>query len=295
MQDQINKDAPKSLQSSLHDKNKLNRPPDWIKNGKVDQQKLKEAVQRGEVMPGGVGDLSQFASDALADNVSKEMINGAFNRTDIKNQGWIRGNAMEFIKSLNREPVIEWITFLRNSERRHTDLDRQPTRLRLSRRHKAYFGRTHTSMCFGLICIDTSGSMGPHELSVIDTELKAMIRRGVYLEVMMVDSDVQQKPEKYTKHTTLGNFFGGGGTDFRPAFEYVEKLENKPDIMVYFTDGYGTAPDKEPEWIKSGQTDLIWVLTDKGMTPSEYSSKVCKYGQAVVFDTRKGLNEKDMK
>ena len=43
---------------------------------------------------------------------------------------------------------------------------------------------------------------------------------------------------------------GGGGTDFRPAFEYIEKqMENGTyeDLkgILYFTDGYGTFPAKQ--------------------------------------------------
>ena len=42
---------------------------------------------------------------------------------------------------------------------------------------------------------------------------------------------------------------GGYGTDFRPAFNYVEELKNKQAFenlkgLIYFTDGYGTYPEK---------------------------------------------------
>ncbi len=46
---------------------------------------------------------------------------------------------------------------------------------------------------------------------------------------------------------------GGGGTDFRPAFSYVEMLQNQgemkcPDGLLYFTDGKGIYPGKKPEY-----------------------------------------------
>ncbi len=42
---------------------------------------------------------------------------------------------------------------------------------------------------------------------------------------------------------------GGYGTDFRPAFNYVEELRNRHKFenlkgLIYFTDGYGTYPEK---------------------------------------------------
>ncbi len=46
---------------------------------------------------------------------------------------------------------------------------------------------------------------------------------------------------------------GGGGTDFRPAFSYLEELMAKgecrlPDGLLYFTDGKGIYPKKKPKY-----------------------------------------------
>ena len=46
---------------------------------------------------------------------------------------------------------------------------------------------------------------------------------------------------------------GFGGTDFRPVFNYVEKLRaNKEFVnlkgLIYFTDGYGTFPEKKTDY-----------------------------------------------
>lgn len=46
---------------------------------------------------------------------------------------------------------------------------------------------------------------------------------------------------------------GGGGTDFRPAFSYVERMRSqgemkKPDGLLYFTDGKGIYPGKKPDY-----------------------------------------------
>jgi predicted metal-dependent peptidase len=53
----------------------------------------------------------------------------------------------------------------------------------------------------------------------------------------------------------LGSFEikGGGSTDFRPAFTYVEKLRARGELrelggMLYFTDGNGTYPAKKPDY-----------------------------------------------
>ena len=46
---------------------------------------------------------------------------------------------------------------------------------------------------------------------------------------------------------------GGGGTDFRPAFDYIERLiekgeMKKPAGLLYFTDGLGVYPQKMPAY-----------------------------------------------
>jgi predicted metal-dependent peptidase len=47
---------------------------------------------------------------------------------------------------------------------------------------------------------------------------------------------------------------GGGGTDFRPVFEYVESLNEDFKFLIYFTDGEGSFPDHEPV------IDTLWVM-----------------------------------
>lgn len=38
---------------------------------------------------------------------------------------------------------------------------------------------------------------------------------------------------------------GGGGTDFRPVFNWVEKAGIQPDALVYLTDMMGSFPEKQ--------------------------------------------------
>ena len=46
---------------------------------------------------------------------------------------------------------------------------------------------------------------------------------------------------------------GGGGTDFRPVFTYVEELRARGELkrlggLLYFTDGNGIYPKKKPDY-----------------------------------------------
>ncbi|MDE6906352.1 MAG: metallopeptidase [Lachnospiraceae bacterium] len=49
------------------------------------------------------------------------------------------------------------------------------------------------------------------------------------------------------------SIYGGGSTDFRPAFSYVEELRRQGEIgnlggLLYFTDGKGTYPEKKTDY-----------------------------------------------
>lgn len=67
-----------------------------------------------------------------------------------------------------------------------------------------------------------------------------------------VQSDVViEKPQQLRQYMEQFEVKGMGGTDFRPAFEYVnrllaEKAFQKLRGLIYFTDGYGTFPLKKP-------------------------------------------------
>ena len=70
----------------------------------------------------------------------------------------------------------------------------------------------------------------------------------------MVQEDlVIQSPEQAQQILAHFEIKGGGNTDFRPAFTYVEELRAKGELknlggLLYFTDGNGTYPAKKPDY-----------------------------------------------
>lgn len=80
--------------------------------------------------------------------------------------------------------------------------------------------------------------------------------RKINLHILQCDDKVQEdvkitsreELEEYLEHMTIRGF---GGTDFRPAFAWVEELLRKKSFsrlrgLIYFTDGYGIFPAKKP-------------------------------------------------
>ena len=58
-----------------------------------------------------------------------------------------------------------------------------------------------------------------------------------------------------------GGVSGGGGTDFRPLFDWVEGLPASPDLLVYVTDAEGRFPEREPNY------PVVWLVKGKSSVP----------------------------
>ncbi len=63
---------------------------------------------------------------------------------------------------------------------------------------------------------------------------------------------------------------GGGGTDYRPGFEWIEMEGREPKAVIYLTDGYCDSFPEEPGF------QVLWVLTGRN---EEFSPP---FGETVV-------------
>lgn len=80
--------------------------------------------------------------------------------------------------------------------------------------------------------------------------------RKMNLHIIQCDEKVQsdvkiESMEELTEYMEHFEVIGSGGTDFRPAFAYVEMLCRKKEFtnlkgLLYFTDGFGTYPRRMP-------------------------------------------------
>ena len=114
------------------------------------------------------------------------------------------------------------------------------------------------------VVIDTSASCSRSLCAGFLGELAGLLgRENLFFErfnlhVIECDCEVQQD----TRLTTLAELsdwlrtmtlHGGGGTDFRPAFRYIDGLIESGEFahlqgILYFTDGYGVFPDAPPAY-----------------------------------------------
>lgn len=118
-----------------------------------------------------------------------------------------------------------------------------------------------------VVAIDTSGSVSADELGVFMKELDAMQKLHFDVNVVLYFCDAQAHgPFKLSGKTPPTQApVGGGGTSFTPVFDAVNQLGliEKPDCLIYFTDGFGDFPPSPPAF------PVLWVLCRDGCEESD--------------------------
>ena len=108
-----------------------------------------------------------------------------------------------------------------------------------------------------VIGIDTSGSISQELLDLFAAEVSSIFNDyNTTMEVIYCDY-VIHGIETYTKSDLPLKLSpkGGGGTSFRPVFDYIENSGDIPACLIYFTDLYGSFPEKEPNY------PVLWIST----------------------------------
>ena len=92
--------------------------------------------------------------------------------------------------------------------------------------------------------------------------------RKVHIRILQCDEQVQEdvrieRQEEWERYMQEMKLYGGGGTDFRPAFVYIDSLIEQGAFqnlrgVIYFTDGYGTYPSRMPSY------ETAFVFIDDG-------------------------------
>lgn len=138
---------------------------------------------------------------------------------------------------------------------------------RLSRREgEALMPRLYSQGLNVVVVLDTSGSIQDDELREFLAEvdaLKAQVRAEVTLHACD-DKLAEGGPWRYAIWESLQlppELHGGGGTDFRPVFEWLDKEHAQPDLVVYFTDAEGRFPEREPHY------PVVWLVKGKAQVP----------------------------
>ena len=114
------------------------------------------------------------------------------------------------------------------------------------------------------IAIDTSGSTSGDLVQKFIQKTYNILKQEesfftkINLHIIQCDAEIQEdckitSQEEFDRYINSMKIRGLGGTDFRPVFSYVNHLLEIKEFknlkgLIYFTDGYGTFPNKRPDY-----------------------------------------------
>ncbi len=139
---------------------------------------------------------------------------------------------------------------------------KQPSR----RESAALMPRLSSQSVDVIVALDTSGSVQEEELRAFLAEidaLKGQVRAAITLHACDERLDAQG-PWHFAAWEPVclpESLHGGGGTDFRPLFDWVEREHLRPDLLLYFTDAQGHFPPGEPPY------PVVWLVKGKAGVP----------------------------
>ena len=105
-----------------------------------------------------------------------------------------------------------------------------------------------------VVGIDTSGSIDEPTLQAFGAEIRAIASsaRPTKVHVIYCDAEVNHVDLFGPDEEMVFKPHGGGGTAFKPVFDYVEEHGLQPECLVYLTDLYGdhgfASPDYPTLW-----------------------------------------------
>ncbi len=124
-----------------------------------------------------------------------------------------------------------------------------------------------------VIAIDTSGSTSGELVQTFLQKTYNIMRQQdnffpkFNLHIIQCDDEIREDAvitcqEDFDAYLQTMKIIGQGGTDLRPVFEYVAKLQEQKvfsDLrgLIYFTDGFGDFPEKPPPY------ETAFVFLDK--------------------------------
>ncbi|MCK5648845.1 MAG: hypothetical protein KAI22_08210 [Gammaproteobacteria bacterium] len=164
------------------------------------------------------------------------------------------------------QPQLPWRMLLARYMSATAREDYSYTRPSSRRGEPAIYPRLRSHMVNIVVALDISGSIATKEirefLSEVD-QIKAQVRARIALHAC--DTEVTDEgPWEFEPWDELKlpiKFKGGGGTRFTPVFDWVEKQEMCPDLLVYFTDAEGEFPQQMPLY------PVIWLVKGKATVP----------------------------
>jgi len=188
-----------------------------------------------------------------------------------QNQGHEPGGIERFFTTTS-DTSVDWRSELYQAINRHLKTDytfAKPNKKMIAR--GVYLPSTESDRLTVTVAIDSSGSVDEALLGLFMSELEALLMSfpNAEVDLLICDAKIQGVYRFMSGEILDFTLKGGGGTDFRPVFDYIESELPDTSLLIYFTDAEGTFPDDEPIY------DTLWVLPEEKKVP---------FGRTIVLE-----------
>ena len=121
-----------------------------------------------------------------------------------------------------------------------------------------------------VVVIDSSGSVDKEMLDTFLSEVNFIMEhtQNYVIDLLVCDDRIHFHNTFYSGESLEVELKGGGGTDFRPVFNYIQEQMDTISLLLYFTDLEGFFPTEEPSF------SVKWV------SPKE---KEFPFGEIIVL------------
>ena len=243
-------------------------------DGGADQQRQQQDNRDGageqKQSPDGQGDkgapapaaMSPQEQEALSVQWQQRLAAAAQNALQ---SGKLEGDMARMVDFL-LQPKLPWRMLLARYMSMTARDDYSYSRPSTRRGDPAVYPSMRSSETNVVVVIDTSGSISEDEIQEFISEIdaiKSQVRARITL--LACDSELNygcpwyfEPWEEFAKDIEIR---GGGGTSFRPAFEWADAQDRMPDLLMYFTDAEGVFPEVEPMY------PVLWLVKGKETVP----------------------------
>jgi len=236
----------------------LSKPPDQ-KDSNDEQEKQDDGEGSGNADPGGCGSVRDAKSPADAkDQQAKWEVAVAQAEHTSKARGELPGGLSRLVGQV-LHPAADWKSVLREfvTSQAKNDFSWSHPNRRFIADGLYVPGLRNLELGEVVIAIDTSGSVSPKELAVFGSEVEAILGAFACSVVLLYHDSEITKVEEWNSSDgpIVLNPVGGGGTDHRPIFEYIERENRSPACVVALTDLETTLPKTVPD------VPVLWAVT----------------------------------
>jgi len=194
----------------------------------------------------------------MAHEAMKELVRQAAEETAKMQNGWgSLPNELrdEIEKMVYKKSLIPWDKELRRYIGTRLTTERKPSWAKVSKKLPYIIRGSKRGMKPWIaVAMDTSGSIGPEELQAFQNEIKWQHKAG-FANILIIECDADVGQTYNYDGRSFPQPTGGGGTSFVPVYNHLDEHGIRPDVLVYFTDGWGDYP------VDDHGINTIWVIT----------------------------------